>query len=476
MNKTTKQWFDIDRAGLAKILQRKGVEFAVFELVQNAWDEAGVTTVEVTLEPADERGYAMLTVIDDAPEGFKDLTHAYTLFADSAKKANAEQRGRFNIGEKLVLALCKWAQITTTKGTVFFDKTGRGQTSAKRDHGTHFQALIKMTRTEVEMVGSEMKKLIPPATIKTTYNGAELKPMVPQFEITESMPTEIADAEGNLRKATRKTQIRVYNVIDGETPMIYEMGIPVVEHDCAYHCDIQQKVQLTIDRENVTPWFLKALRVAVFNATHAKLTTDEINHEWTQTAIESGHAEPEAIQDYMGKRFGELRASYDPSDLEANSSAVANGYTIVHGSMLTGEAWQAVRGAGAITPAGRIFPTHPDDFVPFQPAQITDKMKAVALYAKNMATVLLEVEIDVEFGEQASREVASWASRRLQFNVKNLGKRWFDLTNNRLAIDDLIIHEFGHHYETNHLSEGYYNALSRLAAKAMQAVREGRLI
>jgi hypothetical protein len=102
-------------------------------------------------------------------------------------------------------------------------------------------------------------------------------------------------------------------------------------------------------------------------------------------------------------------------------------------------------------------------------------MRAVEVYAKQLAQVLLGIEIDVEFGEQPSREVASWGSRRLQFNVKNLGKRWFDLDKNREAIDDLIIHEFGHHYSANHLSEEYYHALSRLGAKAMQAMREGRL-
>src|ERR1035437_3938210 len=35
----TMQWFDVDKAGLAKLLARKGKEFVLFELVQNAWDE-----------------------------------------------------------------------------------------------------------------------------------------------------------------------------------------------------------------------------------------------------------------------------------------------------------------------------------------------------------------------------------------------------------------------------------------------------
>jgi hypothetical protein len=38
-----------------------------------------------------------------------------------------------------------------------------------------------------------------------------------------------------------------------------------------------------------------------------------------------------------------------------------------------------------------------------------------------------------------------------------------------------IIHEFGHHYASKHLSEAYNDALSRLAAKTMALRREGKL-
>jgi hypothetical protein len=476
-NETKSTWFDIDRTGLSKILKRKGIEFAVFELIQNAWDEAGVSRVEATLKPADERGCAWLTVQDDAPEGFKDLRHAYTLFAESAKKGNSKQRGRFNIGEKLVLSLCREAVITTTKGTVLFNKDGtRSESNAKfTDTGSIFKALIHMDADDIKHVEREIGKLIPQEDIKTTFNGKLLEFGNPRWSLEATLPTEVADAEGALRRTTRKTQVRCYDLRDGESAMIYEMGIPVVEHDCAFHVDVLQKVELTLDRENVTPSFLKALRTAVFNATFETLTSDEVNAEWVQTAIESGNAKTEAVEDYMQKRFGEKRASFDMSDPEANRAAVANGYTIVHGSMLSKAAWASVRDAKSITPAGQIFPTHSDSFVAHEAADESDGMEQVREYAQKLAKLLLGCEIVVEFGEQKSREAACWGNKRLQFNVTNLGKAWFDLEHNRLAIDDLIIHEFAHHYSCNHLSEDYYHALSRLAAQAMQLGREGRL-
>lgn len=34
-----RKWIDVDLDGLRKILERRGKEFAIYELVQNAWDE-----------------------------------------------------------------------------------------------------------------------------------------------------------------------------------------------------------------------------------------------------------------------------------------------------------------------------------------------------------------------------------------------------------------------------------------------------
>ena len=44
-----------------------------------------------------------------------------------------------------------------------------------------------------------------------------------------------------------------------------------------------------------------------------------------------------------------------------------------------------------------------------------------------------------------------------------------------MAIDALLIHEFGHHFEKDHLSESYYDALTNIAARFLNAVRKKRL-
>src|SRR5436190_10801200 len=103
----SKQWFEVDKAGLGKQAEQQCKGRLIGELVQNALDEAGVAKIAITLDLVPSRPLADLTVEDDSPEGFRDLSHAYTLFAYSYKRDNPEQRGQFNFGEKLVLAICE---------------------------------------------------------------------------------------------------------------------------------------------------------------------------------------------------------------------------------------------------------------------------------------------------------------------------------------------------------------------------------
>src|SRR5437764_1087692 len=108
-------WFAVDKAGLAKLIEQHGKGRLIGELVQNALDE-DVSSVAIHLTPQPGRPSAELAVEDDSPNGFRNLEHAYTLFAESHKKNQPDRRGRFNLGEKLVLACCRDARIITTTG------------------------------------------------------------------------------------------------------------------------------------------------------------------------------------------------------------------------------------------------------------------------------------------------------------------------------------------------------------------------
>lgn len=472
-----KNWFEVDKEGLAKLLERKGKEFVLFELLQNAWDEPGVTEVIVNFSHMG-RNHASLAVIDNSPSGFGKLTHAYTLFAESAKKSNPEQRGRFNLGEKLVLALCDEMEILSVYGGVRFDEEGRHSLRKTTPKGTVVQCRLRMTKDEVERAIQAAQKLIVPANIVTTLNGEplEARELYASFEAT--LPTEIANAEGYLKATARKTNVQLFEPRLGEVATLYEMGIPICETGDKWHYNVMQKVPVTLDRDNVVnPGYLKKLRVLTLNATHDQLTSEDVNMPWAEAAASHDECSPEAITSYMNRRFGEKRVSFDPSDPEANKLAVSQGYTVVHGSMMSGTTWNNARAAEAIKPAGQVTPgpkvwTGEDDpnapvFKDWIPEdKWTPGMKKVADFAKRVAAKVMHINIDVRFCATAHHlGGASYGpGGPLTFNKFRLGADWFEqgLT---VEVVELIIHEFGHEYSDDHLSDKYHEALCRLGAK-----------
>jgi hypothetical protein len=470
-SKVTKSWLEIDREGLAKLMEGRPKSFILNELVSNAWDGA-TREVKITVAPASTRGYINIYVEDDNPEGFKNLSHAYTLFAESSKKGNAEQRGRFNLGEKLVLALAHKAWIETTTGAIEFSSDGRRPMHTKRDRGSLVMVEIKATRDETDDIVAAAFRLIPPPGIKTTVNGELIEARHPFTWFDAILPTVIGDDEGVLRRSERKTLVRVYEPRPGETAMIYELGIPVVETGDRFHVDVQQKVPLNQERDNVTPAFLRALRVAVLNSTHHLIKPAEATQSWVRDACSDARVTPDALKTIIHARFGENAVAYDPSDREANKISASEDRQIVHGGSLSAGEWSNVRSAGLLPPAGKVTPSpkpyDPDgDTLTLIPrAQWTIGMERVATFAINIARELLDKKIIVQIAHEPEWPVQAvfGKSSALVFNKATLSPDFFDggITE---AVLDLLIHEFGHHWTIDHLSREYYDALTRLGAR-----------
>jgi len=182
------RWFDVDKEGLSKLVENHEKGRLIAELLQNALDE-DVSTVAISIRPLPGRPIAELVVEDDSPDGFKDLTHAYTLFADSYKKSDPEKRGRFNLGEKLVLALCRSASITTTTGSVVFDEDGQRHLKprSKRDRGSEFRAMIRMSRAEHEEAIAYLDTVLIPIGATVTVNGQALAGAAGSFDFSFSV-------------------------------------------------------------------------------------------------------------------------------------------------------------------------------------------------------------------------------------------------------------------------------------------------
>jgi hypothetical protein len=465
------EWFSVDRTGLGKQASEHSKGRLIGELVQNSLDEVGVTCIAIRLEPVPGRPLADLTVEDDAPEGFRDLSHAYTLFAESYKRANPDQRGRYNIGEKFILAVCESASISTTKGTVLFADEGRiEKPRQKRERGSVFQGRIKLTREEYPQVCDYLRSLLLPDSVVVTFNGDRLLPRKPLRTFETSLETLVADEQGVMRPRQRKTQVAIFEALPGEVPGVYEMGLPVVETGDKWHVNVGQKVPLNRDRDNVKPAYLQAIRVSVLNAAFDLLTTeDEATAAWCKLAGADERCTDAAIKHLIRLRFGEKVAAPDPSDVEAMKRFQSQGGTIVV-DLSKGE-WANVRRSGAVLPAGQICPTakpysedpNADPVTIIPEEKWTEGMKLIAAYARFLAKELMGVSLTVSVVHTTSNFAACYGSGRLDLNLLRLGYRWFEQGASE-DVDSLLILEFGHEYRCDHLSSDYHEALCKLGA------------
>ena len=465
-----KDWFSVDKKGLAKLLERRGKEFVLYELIQNSWDTNAPNVIVSLTASTDNPGYANLVVTDDNPEGWKDLTHAWTLYAESEKKSDVKKRGRFNLGEKLVLALCREAEIHTTKRSVRFDSRGRHVLGGSRTEGSSFRALIKMTKKEMEEAEQAVMRLICPIGVRTLMNGKELEARVPKRQIEVTLPTEVADAEGILRPSARKTIVEVVEPKEGEVPSIYELGIPIVETGDRYHYNVMQKVPLNSDRDNVRPSYLREIRTMVLNEMYKDLTPEDAS-SWARNAMEGENVEKEAVEALMALRFSDKRVIADPSDPEGTKLAMSQGYEVIPPRALSKEEWANVRKFGAALPAGQVTPSPR----PYRPDGEEEKIlpkekwtagiRKVAAYAEYVAKHVLQTTITVKIVTDVSWPFAATFGRsgELTLNVGRLGYSWFDAPY-WTGVDELLTHEFGHWYAADHLSEDYHKAICKVAA------------
>jgi hypothetical protein len=466
-----RDWVDVDMDGLRKILERRGKELAIYELGQNAWDE-NVTKVEVTLTRP-ENGRSELVVTDDSPEGFRDLTDSYTMFAESYKKADPEKRGAFNLGEKYVLALCDEATITTTTGRVAFDHSGRRRSGKKLDRGSEFRGSMRLKIDEWEQMCAAVKKLIPP--VPTFFNGTEIATRQPLRTWTATLPTVKSDAEGNLRPTERQTTLSIYRVLPGETAMLYEMGIPVVEIKAKYHVSVGQKVPLNIDRDNVTPAYLKTIYVELLNHSQDMIGKDDANEDWVRKAASDPRCSGEAIKTVLDLRFGENRVGYDPSDIGSNREAASQNWTVVTGGSMSAGEWDNAKRAGAIAPAGNLFPTNHGSKVPektYSRDEWTPEMLAYASFVERVSPMLVGRKVTVEYIRDKQMVCGQFFDTH--FTV-NLAKHSVDDWQENI---ELMLHELAHDVvkSNDHLVHEFYETVGRLGAKlALLAVEQPSL-
>ena len=473
----SKGWFEVDKKGLRSLVAGKPKSFILRELIQNCWDEPKVAMVKVR---ADHKGggIASITVEDDAPEGFVTLTHAFTLFADTRKRSNPETRGRFNLGEKLVLSLCQWAKIITTKGGVEFLADGtRKSLRTKRERGSEVSLELRLSHEEFDEMLAEARRFIPPVGIFTTINGYTLQHRQWLKRIPAKLETEIAhenNGEKILRRSQHKTLIEVYEVSSGEKGTLYEMGLPICETDDQYHYNIMQKVPLALDRETVPAAYLRAVRAQVLNEMVSEVKEDDASAQWVREAMCDKRIQSEVVKQIITKRFGDKVVAFTPGDTHGCEEAIRHGYRVVYPAELSKEEWQNVRGAETISSTKAMFPQSFTlaGVVPVD--EWTPEQKRAAEFAKFLAQELWGLSISVEIWKSSQAgTVAQFNSelKRLSFNASKIAKPLWATPAQGYMLET-IVHELGHRDNAGHFEDAYHKTLCEIAARLPRISKE----
>lgn len=471
----------VDRKGLARKLAHKPKAWVLYELLQNAWDE-DVTQVQVTTEMVPNKPLCRIVVEDDSPEGFQDLASVFTMFRDSKKRNDPTKRGRFELGEKLILALATRFYLITTKGCVTIEGDTRTVGRKKLERGTRVEVELRMTREEHAEMLAGVFNVIPVPGKPTWINGEAIPHRQLVATVKATLPTIVADEEGALKRTPRLTTINVFEPRPGEPPRIYEMGLPikVLGDGDKYDYDIQQRVPVNWERDSIPDSVLAKIRVAVVNDLSSRLTKEEVGQAWVGQALESPDIEGGAVDDILTAKHGKKVVVYDPTNTEAVRNAQVDGAEVLHGGHYNSAQWENIRNRGTVArPAGQteyrprdVYSNDPDA----RPQRVIPRDKwntVMTRHAKFAEALCKKLEIAASLEVVFANEPQAWWTANygraplatLTFNVAKLGKAWFKRSCDDPEVLELLVHEFGHQYGSDHFSKDYHRGLCKIAAR-----------
>ena len=385
-----KGWILVSKEGLAELKEGRSKLFVPAELVKNSWDERStLVTVDLTMEGRT----ATLVVEDDSPDGWRSLESAFTMFRPSYKKDDPTKRGRYEVGDKLSFAVCREVLIETMNGTVHLlpGDLRIERPRRKRSCGTKITCTLTLTKAEYEEICQGVKSFLPPANIKTMFNGKAIEHRKPFATFQEKLPT----VKGvNLTRTIRVTKVEVHHPREGERPGIYEMGVRVIDTDDKYIVNVNQKVPLNIEQDRLPESYQKAIRVAVANYVTEDLSADDMSTEWVQQAAGDERAAPEFYKQWKDYTVGEKAVAHDPTNPDSNDAAFGAGYNVVPSRGLTPGQRANAKKLGLLPSSGQLFPTESEHKVPGElipESEWSEGMRIVARYTNEVAKLLLGI-------------------------------------------------------------------------------------
>jgi hypothetical protein len=353
--------FDIDIAGMCEIEGGKPSYRLAFEPVANVFDEYR-RHEPVPLAEGEERSRAIdlgdapkrptwcrvrlcyshdaprgvwLTVVDDGP-GFANEKDIYTLFGSTAKRRDPRVAGRFNMGEKQLIAVARKAIVCSGRVSVSFERGERSIQHHRIPYGeTTVSALMPWSTIDMDTTRTWLKLLRAPTGLRYFIDDEEYGNNHSDLRVEVLLPT-IDLVDGVLKERKRRTFVEVFTPAPDTKPMLYELGIPICElSDFGFpkSLDVQQKIPLPTSRDQVTTAYLYRLIGSVLQEAaadgHSLLSDAEEGAPFIKGALEWVH-DARALAATVNDIYGEAAVRVS-GDSTANARAVASGAPLISG-------------------------------------------------------------------------------------------------------------------------------------------------
>lgn len=358
-----------------------------------------------------------------------------------------------------------WPALATTGQILFNKDRTRTTTNKKTKLGTEFMGKLAITEKEFKEVCQQVQHIFPP--VKTTFNGKEIPARKPLHSFSHKLPTEIADDRGITRLRQRVTEVRLYEPLGGEKATIYEKGLPVVEIEGKWHVDIQQKIPLSIERDKVTPSYLKSVHVAVLNEMHERLSEKDGSAAWVR--LDDARLKPEAVRTIANKKYGEEAVVEDRNDEGSSVEATVHNKNVVpRGAVSSAELKNIRSKTGLLKKAGDVFPTNFRDtstsVVP--PEEYGDDLKRFVKLIENVSPHIIPHKVTVKVIDDPKVKCLGcthWEKDTYIFKINLAYQDVSDFTDNI----SLLIHEISHHsvQNNNHGGRDFWESTTMIGAK-----------
>ncbi len=475
--------FEVSREGLRQLQAGRKPWQLAKELVSNAFDEESVSKVDVELYMEDETNYPpgemqAVFIVEDDGDGFVNIKDAYTLYGWTRKRSDPKVRGRFNLGEKEIVALASHAEIQTTSGWVEWHGDERTQGDEGRANGTIVSLHLPWTQEDLDKTVAKLKQLIPPEDKTYLVNNEEILHRDVLYKFEAQLATVLL--KGNqLAPTARKTEVHIYDVREGEVASLLEMGIPVQDIDTPWHLDVQQKIPLSPHRNAVTPGYLQDVYAEALNLLAKYMTEEQASASWVDTAMVDKRCTDYAVATITKKRYPDT-VFWSPDKL-ANETARDKGFNVLHSRGIDKEVLARLKGAGMETTHERFGVEWADDREDAEPTfeviKATPVMRQMERFIQSLGVELLGFSPEVSFQRVKNARnldwCASWGNGTLNFYVNRLKDDFFEtLGAEQISI---VLHEFAHH-GTSPIDEPhdvhYRDRLEDLAGKTVVAALE----